>query len=95
MSIPFLPNIILGRPEWLLLLLLLPLMGWWRGRTGKAPTIAFSTAFVLREMGVRTRSARGGFTFGLVLVSLSAAIIALARPQKITSRRTRRALPSA
>ncbi len=85
MSIPFLPNMIFGRPEWLLLLLLLPLMGWWRGRTGKAPTIAFSTAFILREMGVKTRSARGGFTFGLVLLSLTAAIFALARPQKVIS----------
>jgi len=85
MSIPFLPNMIFGRPEWLLLLLLLPLMGWWRGRTGKAPTIAFSTAFILSEMGVKTRSARGGFTFGLVLLSLTAAIFALARPQKVIS----------
>ena len=85
MSIPFLPSMIFGRPEWLLLLLLLPLMAWWRGRNGKAPTIAFSTAFILREMGVKTRSARGGFTFGLVLLSLTAAIIALARPQKVIS----------
>jgi Ca-activated chloride channel family protein len=85
MNIPFLPGLIFGRPEWLLLLLLLPLMAWWRSRAGKAPAIAFSTAFVLREMGVRSRSARGGFTLGLVLLSLACAIIALARPQKIIS----------
>jgi len=82
MSIPFLPNLIFGRPEWLLLLVLLPVMAWWRGRNGKAPTIAFSTAFILREMGVKTRSARGGLTLGLVLLSLACAIIALARPRR-------------
>jgi Ca-activated chloride channel family protein len=49
------------------------------------PTIAFSTAFVLREIGVRKRGARGGFTFGLVLLSLACAILALARPQKVIS----------
>lgn len=85
MSIPFLPNYVFARPEWLLLLILLPVMAWWRGRTGKAPTIAFSTAFILREMGHKTRSARGGLTFGLVLISLTAAIVALARPQKVVS----------
>lgn len=85
MNIPFLDDYTLGRPEWLLLLLLLPLMGWWRGRTGQAATIAFSTAFILREMGVKARSARGGFTFGLVMASVIAALFALARPQFIIS----------
>ncbi len=85
MNIPFLPNMIFGRPEWLLLLLVLPLMAWWRGRVGKAPTIAFSTAFLLRDLGVPAKSARGGFTMGLVLLSIAAGIIALARPQKVIS----------
>lgn len=85
MNFSFLNDYTLGRPEWLLLLLLLPLMGWWRGRTGQAATIAFSTAFILREMGVKARSARGGFTFGLVMASVIAALFALARPQFIIS----------
>jgi Ca-activated chloride channel family protein len=85
MNIPFLPNMIFGRPEWLLLLLALPLMAWWRGRVGKAPTIAFSTTFLLRDLGVPAKSARGGFTMGLVLLSIAAGIIALARPQKVIS----------
>lgn len=85
MNIPFLPDTIFARPEWLLLLLLLPLMAWWRGRVGKAPTIAFSTAFLLKDLGVPAKSARGGFTMGLVLLSIAAGIITLARPQKVIS----------
>lgn len=85
MNIPFLPDYIFALPEWLYALLLLPLLAWWRGRAGKAPAIAFPTAFLLRELGTPAKSARGGFTFGLVLLSLSAAIVALARPQKVIS----------
>lgn len=86
MSIPFLPDMILGWPLWLLALLALPLMAWWRGHIGKGPAVTFPTAFVLREMGFKAKSTYGGITFGLVLLSLAAAIIALARPQKVISR---------
>lgn len=86
MSIPFLPDLILSWPLWLLALLALPLMMWWRGRIGKAPAVAFPTAFVLRDLGFKAKSTYGGITFGLILLSLAAAIIALARPQKIISR---------
>ncbi len=85
MNIPFLPDYIFALPEWLYALLLLPLLAWWRGRAGKAPAIAFPTAFLLRELGRPAKSARGGFTFGLVLLSLASAIVALARPQKVIS----------
>lgn len=85
MSIPFLRDIILARPEWLLALLAIPVMIWWRGRIGKAPAITFPTAFILRDIGFKAKSARGGLTFGLVLLSLISAIIALARPQKVIS----------
>ena len=85
MNLPFLPDIILARWEWLLALLLLPLMMWWRGRIGQAPAVAFPTAFILRDLGFKAKSTSGGLTFGVVLVSLAAAIIALARPQKVIS----------
>jgi len=85
MNIPAFPDVILARPEWLWALLLLPLMMWWRGRIGKSPAVVFPTAFILREMGLKAKSSRGGMTFGLVLLSLAAAIIALARPQKVIS----------
>lgn len=85
MSVFFLPDIILAQPWWLLALLLLPLMMWWRGRIGKSPAVAFPTAFILRDLGFKAKSTYGGITFGLILLSLAAAIIALARPQKIIS----------
>lgn len=85
MSIPFLKDVILARPEWLVLLLILPVMMWWRGRVGRAPAIAFPTAFLLRDLGLPAKAASGGATFGLILLSLAAGIVALARPQKVIS----------
>jgi Ca-activated chloride channel family protein len=75
----------LAHPWWLLLLLALPPLAIWRGRIGKGPAVAFATAFLLRDLGRPAKSAMGGFAFGLVMLSLAAAIIALARPQKILS----------
>jgi Ca-activated chloride channel family protein len=85
MSIPFLPDIIVAQPLWLLLLLLLPLLALWRGRIGNGPAVTFSTAFLLRDLGRPARSDIGGFVFGLVMLSLAAGIIALSRPQKVLS----------
>jgi Ca-activated chloride channel family protein len=85
MSIPFFRDMIFARPECLLLLLALPVMAWWRGKPGRAPTIAFSTTFLLRDLGTQAKSSRGGFTMGLVLLSIAAGILALARPQKVIS----------
>ncbi len=85
MNIPFLPDFILAQPEWLFAFALLPLMMWWRGRIGKAPAVTFPTAFILRDLGYKSKARSGGATFGLVLLSLAAAIIALARPQKVIS----------
>ncbi|MDB6120869.1 MAG: Ca-activated chloride channel family protein [Verrucomicrobiaceae bacterium] len=71
---------------WLLLLLLaVPVLAWLRGRRGRAPAILFPTAFLVKDLGGRTRSAAGSLTPNLVLLSLVAAIIALARPQHILS----------
>jgi len=85
MSMPFFPDYIFARPEWLLLLLVLPFLWWWRGKRGRAPTIRFPTTFLLRDLGTPARSDRGGFTLGLVLLSIAAATVALARPQKVIS----------
>ena len=85
MMIPFLPEIILAQPLWLLALVLLPIMAWWRGRVGRAPAITFPTAFLLRGLGMPAKAVQGNFTFGLILLSIAAAIIALAQPQKVIS----------
>lgn len=85
MSLPFLKEIILARPEWLLLLLVVPVMMWWRGRVGRAPAITFPTVSLLRDIGFSSRATYGGATFGLILLSIIASLIALARPQKVIS----------
>lgn len=74
-----------ANPDWLWLLLLVPVLAWWRSRAGRSPAIVFSTASILRELGVPVRSTHGGFTFGLILLSLATAVLALARPQSVTS----------
>ncbi len=79
------PDIRFAWPLWLLGLLLLPLFAFWRGRRGRSPAVKFPMAALLKDLGLPARSARGGFTFGLVLTSLAAALIGLARPQKVIS----------
>lgn len=83
MNIPFLPDHVFANPWWLLLLLLLPVLGWFRGKPGRAPAIVFPMVSLLRDLGRPARGASGSMVIGLVLASLAAAVVALARPQKI------------
>ena len=69
---------------WVLLgLLAIPLIAWWRGNRGRAPAVLFPTTFLLSGIARPARAWRGGFALGLSLLSLAAAIIGLARPQKV------------
>ena len=86
MHIPFLSSeYIFARPEWLLALLLLPLLAVWRSKHGRTPAVRFSGASLLSGLGSPARSTWGLFFFGLVLASMAAAIIGIARPQKAVS----------
>lgn len=85
MSIPFLRDIQIADPLWLLLLLALPVLAWLRGRKGRAPAVVFPAVVVLREIGKKQRAAVAGLSVGLVLLSLASAIIAIARPQRVKS----------
>jgi Ca-activated chloride channel family protein len=85
MKIPFLKDIHFADPAWLLLLLLLPLMAWLRGKPGQAPSIVFPAMSLVRDLGTRSRSTSMRFFLGLVLASLASAIVALARPQRVKS----------
>jgi Ca-activated chloride channel family protein len=85
MDVPFLPDHTFADPWWLLLLLVLPLLAWLRGRAGDAPAVTFPGVALLRGIGRPTHSRRGGFSMNLLHASLALAIIALARPQKIVS----------
>jgi Ca-activated chloride channel family protein len=83
--IPFFPGYQLASPWWLLLLLVVPLLAWLRGRRGDAPTLAFPTVELMEGLGRPTRSRAGGFAPNLLHLALAAGSIALARPQKLIS----------
>lgn len=79
----WLADIEFAQPWVLLGLLVIPLVAWWRSRRGRAPAVVFPTTFLLRKSARVTRAWRGGLAFGLSILSLAMAIIALARPQKL------------
>ncbi|MBL9113431.1 MAG: VWA domain-containing protein [Verrucomicrobiaceae bacterium] len=66
-------------------LICIPFVAWWRGRRGKAPAVMFPTAFLLMNVARPARSWRGGIAMGLSLASLAAAMIGMARPQRVKS----------
>ena len=76
MSFPAFQN-----PEYLLLLLLLPFLGWLAGRTGPEAAIRFSSIAIAKAVSRARHSRPGRFLFGLRLLALAALIVALARPQ--------------
>ena len=68
-------------PEYLLLLLLLPFLGWLVGRAGPEAAIRFSSISLAKTVSHARHSRPGRFLFGLRLLALAALIVALARPQ--------------
>jgi Ca-activated chloride channel family protein len=75
-------------PWWLLLLLILPILAWLKGRVGGTAGVTFSTTAMLAKIGQRQRNRAGAFLAGLIYLSLALFIIALARPQlgRVTTR---------
>ena len=68
-------------PEFFWLLILLPLLAWLKGRRGRSAGLIFSSTAIVRRVGAHRRRSPGRFLFFLRLLTLSALIIALARPQ--------------
>jgi Ca-activated chloride channel homolog len=68
-------------PEFLLLLLLLPLLAIWKGRWGRPVAIRMPSTDDAIHVGAKTRSKIGGFLAFIGLLSLALLIIALARPR--------------
>src|SRR5205814_6899316 len=70
-----------AQPWFLLLLLAIPLLAWFRGRSGPAAALTFSSTTVLRSLGKSSAARAGKFLRALLLLSLAFFAIAMARPQ--------------
>lgn len=68
-------------PWLLLLLLLIPFLAWWLGRTGPLPSVVVPTLRPLRALGTTPRRHRGRWRWTLILTALTLLFIALARPR--------------
>ncbi len=68
-------------PYLLFLLLLIPLLAWIRGKSGRSAALQFSSVAILKQMGQVRRHAPGRFLSALRLLALACFIIALARPR--------------
>ncbi len=75
----------LAHPWFLLLLLLLPLLAWLKGRRGQPPAFVYSSVQLVRSVLNVTRSRSGGFLAALRWLALGLFIFALAQPRKVTS----------
>ncbi len=71
----------LAEPEWLWLLLLLPLLYWLRGKSGPGGAIVFSSIGLVRALGKQARGRWGRVQPFLRTFALVSLILALARPQ--------------
>jgi len=71
----------LAHPYFLLLLLLLPLLAWLKGRRGAPPAFVYSSVQLVRGMQNVTRSRPGGFLMSLRWIVLVLFIVALAQPR--------------
>ena len=77
-----------AHPWVLLLLLLLPLLAWLKGKFGGTAGVTFSNTAMLAKIGNRRRSRPGAFLAALTYLALALFIVALARPQlgRVTTR---------
>jgi Ca-activated chloride channel family protein len=70
-----------GHPYFLLLLLLLPLLGWLKRKQGQPPAFVYSSVQLVRGILNVTRTRSGAFLAALRWLTLAALIIALAQPR--------------
>lgn len=71
-----------ANPEFLWLLLLLPLLALWMGRRGHSAAVQYPTVETVRKLGAARRTSAGAWMTTLRLLALTFLIIALARPQR-------------
>src|SRR6187397_3542105 len=70
-----------AHPYFLLLLLLLPLMAWLKGKRGKPPAFVYSSVQLVRGILNVTQARSGGFLAALRWLVLALFIVALAQPR--------------
>ena len=70
-----------GHPYFLLLLLLLPVLGWLKGKQGKPPAFVYSSVQLVRGILNVTRTRSGAFLAALRWLILALLIVALAQPR--------------
>lgn len=70
-----------AQPRFLLLLIAVPLLAWFRGKSGPAAALTFSSTSALRALGKTSAAHAGKFLRAMLLVSLGLFAIAMARPQ--------------
>jgi Ca-activated chloride channel family protein len=70
-----------AQPWFLLLLLAIPLLAWFRGRSGPAAALTFSSTSALRSLGKSSAARAGKFLRALLLIALAFFAAAMARPQ--------------
>jgi len=72
---------VLAQPYFLLLLLLLPLLAWLKGRRGALPAFVYSSVQLVRGVQNLSRTRAGGFLMILRWLVLALFIMALAQPR--------------
>ena len=70
-------------PEFLLLLLILPIIAYWLGREGRIAAVEYSSAAIIREIAKKSRSRAGRIVVVLPLLAAALFIVGLARPQHL------------
>ena len=79
---------IFAHPYFLLLLLLLPLLAWLKGRRGRLPAFLYSSVRLLAGLTNARRSRAGAFLAALRWLALVLFIVALAQPRLTKSQTT-------
>lgn len=77
-----------AHPYFLLLLLLLPLLAWLKGKSGRQPAFLYSSVQLVKGIVGITRSNAGGMLMKLRWLALACFIFALAQPRMILSENT-------
>ncbi len=75
----------LQNPWWLLLLLVIPLMAWWRGRRGRGPAVVFGALREMPRSWRGNRNRRGFMLASFLYPGIALLALAMARPLNVTS----------